>query len=87
MYRFEWPGIALIVAVVIFPLAPPFAMIALLVAALAVLVALVVLAVAVLASPYRLVRNVRRRVAERHVPEPQVAERQGALAAVTRSAP
>lgn len=87
MYRFEWPGIALIAAVVIVPLAPPFAMIALLVAALAVLVALVVLAVAVLASPYLLVRGVRRRAAERHIPEPQVAERQGARPAVTRSVP
>ena len=80
MYRFEWmPGVALVAAVVIFPLAPPFAMIALLVAALAVLVSLVVLAAAVLASPYLLVRSVRRRVAERHLPKPQVA--------VTRSVP
>ena len=76
MYRFDWiPGLSLVAAVLIFPLAPPFAMIALLVAAVVMVVALMGVVAAVLASPYLLVRTVRRHVAERHTAEPQVAER------------
>jgi signal transduction histidine kinase len=83
MYRFEWvPGFGLITAVLIFPLAPAFAMIALLVAALAVLVVLAALAVAVLASPCLLLRSVRRRAAARHLRETEVAQRRVARPAV-----
>jgi hypothetical protein len=77
MYRFEWiPGLTLVAAVLVFPLAPAFAMIALLLAALVAVAALVALAAAVIASPYLLVRSVHRHVAERRVAEPQVAEPQ-----------
>ena len=65
-YGFEWtPGIVLLGSVLILPLAPPFAMIGLVVVALAAVAALVALAGAVLATPYLLVRTVRRRLAER----------------------
>jgi positive regulator of sigma E activity len=76
MYRFEWiPGLSLVAAVLVFPLAPAFAMIALILAALVAVVALVALAAAVIASPYLLVRSVHRHLAERHVAEPRVPER------------
>jgi hypothetical protein len=66
-YGFEWtPGLVVLGMVVLLPLAPPFAMIAVAVLALAALAALVALAGAILASPYLLARTVRRRVAERH---------------------
>jgi hypothetical protein len=52
--------------VVLLPLAPPFAMIAVAVLALATLAALVALAGAILATPYLLVRTLRRRLSERH---------------------
>jgi hypothetical protein len=66
-YGFEWtPGIVLLGAVVVLPLAPSFAMIGLVVVALAAVAALVALAGAVLATPYLLVRSLRRRLAERH---------------------
>jgi hypothetical protein len=66
-YGFEWtPGLVLLGAVVVLPLAPSFAMIGLVVVALAAVAALVALAGAVLAMPYLLVRSVRRRLAERH---------------------
>ena len=66
-YGFEWtPGIFLLGMVVVLPLVPGFAMIALVVVALAAAAALVALAGAVLATPYLLVRTIRRRLAERH---------------------
>jgi len=65
-YGFEWgPGIVLWGLVLILPLAPPFALIAVLVLALAALAAVVALAGALVASPYLLVQVVRRRLAER----------------------
>jgi hypothetical protein len=88
MYRFEWiPAFALIAAVLVFPLAPAFAMIALLLAALVAVVALVALAAAALASPYLLLRRVRRQRSGRHAGGPQVAERQVAWPAAPRSVP
>ena len=66
-YGFEWtPGIFVLGLVVVLPLAPGFAMIALVVVALAAVAALVALAAAVVATPYLLVRTVRRRLAERN---------------------
>ena len=66
-YGIEWtPGIVLLGAVIVFPLVPSFALIALVVVALAAVAALVALAGAVLAMPYLLVRSLRRRLAERH---------------------
>jgi hypothetical protein len=66
-YRFEWtPGLVLLGMVVVLPLAPPFALIAVAVLALAAVAALVALAGVILATPYLLVRTIRRRVAERH---------------------
>jgi hypothetical protein len=66
-YGFEWtPGVVLLGTVVVLLIVPPFALIGLAVVALAAVAALVVLAGAVLATPYLLVRNLRRRLAERH---------------------
>jgi membrane protein implicated in regulation of membrane protease activity len=67
MYRSEWIASPLALGLVLLPLlAPPFAMIGLLVVAVAAVAAVAALAVAVLASPYLLVRAVRRHLAERH---------------------
>jgi hypothetical protein len=66
-YGFDWiPGAVLLGTVLVLLLIPPFALIALVVVALAAVAALVALAGAVLATPYLLVRTVRRRLAERH---------------------
>jgi hypothetical protein len=66
-YAFEWkPGLVLLGTLLVLPLAPPFALIAVVVLALAAVAAVVALAGAVLASPYFVVRHVRRRLAERH---------------------
>ena len=71
-YGFEWtPGIVLLGLVIVLPLVPSFALIGLVVVALAAVAALVALAGAVLATPYLLVRTVRRRLAERHIHQPQ----------------
>jgi hypothetical protein len=65
-YGFEWtPGLVVVGIVIVLPLAPPFALIAVAVFALAALAALVALAGAVLASPFLLVRWLRRHLAER----------------------
>jgi hypothetical protein len=70
-YGFEWtPGLVLVGAVLVLPLAPGFAMIGLVVVALAALAALVALAGAIVAAPYLLVRTLQRRVAERQ-PSPE----------------
>jgi hypothetical protein len=64
-YGFEWtPGLVLVGLVLILPLAPPFALIALAILALAAAAAVVALAGALLASPYFLVRSLRRHLAE-----------------------
>jgi hypothetical protein len=77
-YGIEWlPGTVLLGAVVVLPLAPAFAMIGVVVAALAAVAALVALAGAVLATPYLLVRALRRHLAEQH----QQAERPAPIAA------
>jgi hypothetical protein len=66
-YGFEWtPGIFVLGLVVVLPLAPGFAMIGLVVVALAAVAALVALTGAVLATPYLLVRTVRRRREDRN---------------------
>jgi membrane protein implicated in regulation of membrane protease activity len=58
------PGAAFLGAVLLTLIAPPFALIGLAVVALAALAALIALAGAVLATPYLLVRSLRRRLAE-----------------------
>jgi Flp pilus assembly protein TadB len=66
-YGIEWtPGIVLLGAVVVLPLVPSFALIGVVVVALAAVAALVALAGAVLATPYLLVRSLRRRLEEQH---------------------
>jgi hypothetical protein len=66
-YGIEWmPGIVLLGMVIVLPLVPAFALIGLVVVALVAVAALVALAGAVLATPYLLVRSLRRRLAERH---------------------
>jgi hypothetical protein len=77
-YGIEWtPGIVLLGTVVVLPLVPSFALIGVAVVALAAVAALVALAGAVLASPYLLVRTLRRHLAERH----RSAEGPGPIAA------
>jgi hypothetical protein len=66
-YGFEWVhGVVVLGAVLILLIVPPFALIAVALIAVAAAAALIALAAAVLASPYLLVRTVRRRLAERH---------------------
>ena len=65
-YRFEWFAGPVFLGAVLLPLlVPPFALIAVVIVALAAAAALVAVAGAVLASPYLLVRSLRRHVAER----------------------
>jgi positive regulator of sigma E activity len=71
-YGFEWiPGAGLLGTVLVLLIVPSFALIGLVVVALAAVAALVVLAGAMLAMPYLLVRTLRRRLAERHIRQPQ----------------
>jgi membrane associated rhomboid family serine protease len=66
-YGIEWtPALVLFGMVIILPLAPAFAMIGLLVLAVAAVAAVIALAGAVVATPYLVVRGVRRRLDERH---------------------
>jgi hypothetical protein len=66
-YGIEWtPGIVLLGLVLVLPLVPSFALIGVVVVALAAVAALVALAGAILATPYLVVRGLRRRLAERH---------------------
>ena len=65
-YGFEWmPAVVLVGALVVL-MVPAFALIGLAVVALAAVAALVALGGAIVASPYLLVRTLRRRHAERH---------------------
>ena len=64
-YAIEWAPLPVVLGAVVLPLIVPLAMIALMVVALAALAALIALAGAMLASPYLLVRSVRRRLAQR----------------------
>jgi hypothetical protein len=67
MYAFEWkPGLVLLGMVLVLPLVPSFALIGIVVVAIAAIAALIALAGAVLATPYLLVRSLRRRLVERH---------------------
>jgi hypothetical protein len=66
-YAIDWtPGLVLLWLVLVLPLVPSFALIGVVVVALAAVAALVALAGAILATPYLLVRSLRRRLAERH---------------------
>ena len=68
-YGFEWlPGAAILGGVLALLIVPPFALIALALVAVAALAAVLALAGAILASPFLIVRTVRRRLAERHQP-------------------
>ena len=72
LYGLEWiPGAGLVGAVLVLLIIPPFALIGLAVVAFAAVAAVVALAGAILATPYLLVRTVRRRLAERHIRQPQ----------------
>ena len=71
-YGFDWiPGGVFLGTVLLLLIVPPFALIALVLVAVVAVAALVALAGAVLATPYLLVRTVRRRLAERHIRQPQ----------------
>ena len=65
-YGFEWMPAVLLVGAFVLLLVPAFALIGLAVVALAAVAALVALAGGILATPYLLVRTLRRRLAERH---------------------
>ena len=72
LYGLEWiPGAGVVGAVLVLLIVPSFALIALAVVALAAVAAVVALAGAILATPYLLVRTVRRRLAERQIRQPQ----------------
>jgi positive regulator of sigma E activity len=78
-YGLDWiPGGVFLGTVLLLLIVPPFALIALAVVALVAVAALVALAGALLATPYLVVRTVRRRLAERHIrqsqPQPLAAE-------------
>ena len=82
-YAVEWiPGLVVVGLVLVVLIVPPFALIGLVVVALAAVAALVALAGAVLATPYLLVRALRRRLAER----PQSTEGSAAIAAAIAQA-
>ena len=70
-YAFEWAPVLVFLGALLLLLVPGFALIAVIVVALAAVAALVALAGAILASPYLLVRALRRRLAERHIRQPQ----------------
>ena len=65
-YGFEWTPAVVLVGALVLLIVPAFALIALVVLALAAVAALVALAGAIIATPYLLVRTLRRRLAERH---------------------
>ncbi len=65
-YGFEWIPAVVLVGVFVLLMVPAFALIGLVVVALAAVAALAALAGAILATPYLLVRTLRRRLAERH---------------------
>jgi positive regulator of sigma E activity len=72
LYGLEWiPGVGVVGAVLVLLIVPPFALIALAVVALAVAAALVALVGVILATPYLVVRTIRRRFADRHIRQPQ----------------
>jgi hypothetical protein len=66
LYGLEWiPGAGVVGAVLVLLIVPPFALIGLAVVAFAAVAAVVALVGAILASPYLLVRTLRRHLAER----------------------
>ena len=65
-YAAEWTAVPVALGLLVLLIVPSFALIAVVVLAFAAVAALVALAAAILASPYLLVRTVRRRLAERH---------------------
>jgi membrane protein implicated in regulation of membrane protease activity len=67
-YASEWTAVPVFLGAPLLLLVPGFALIAVIVVALVAIAALVALAAAVLATPYLVVRAVRRRLAERHRP-------------------
>jgi hypothetical protein len=72
-YGIEWlPGAGLLGAVLVLLIVPSFALIAVVIVALAAVAALVALAGAILATPYVLVRTVRRRLAKHQATEASV---------------
>ncbi len=70
-YGFEWMPVVVLGGGLILLIVPAFALIGLVVVALAAVAALVALAGAIVASPYLLARTLRRRLAERHIPQAQ----------------
>jgi hypothetical protein len=78
----EWSAPLVLGALLLPLIVPSFALIALMVVAVAAVAALAVLAGAILATPYLLVRTLRRRLAERH----GSSERSGPIAAAIAQA-
>jgi hypothetical protein len=64
-YASEWTAVPFFLGALLLLLVPGFALIGVIVVALVAIAALVALAAAVLATPYLIVRAVRRRLAER----------------------
>ncbi len=66
-YGIEWTAGPVFLGALLLLLVPGFALIGVLVVALLAVAALVALAGAIIASPFLLVRTLRRRLAERHL--------------------
>ena len=81
-YSFEWTPVLVFLGALLLLLVPGFALIAVILVALAAVAVLVALAGAILASPYLLVRTLRRRVAERHEAAPPRASSHSSLTAL-----
>jgi hypothetical protein len=84
-YGIEWnAGFLLLGAALLLLLVPGFALIAVVVVALAAIAALIALAAAIIASPYLLVRTLRRRHATRqHAAEESLPEARPTAGALT----
>jgi hypothetical protein len=80
-YAIEWSVGPIVLGAVVLPLlVPSFALIGVLVVGLAAVAALVALVGALLATPYLLVRTLRRHLAERHEPTEDSAPIAAAIA-------
>ena len=72
LYGLEWiPGVVVVGGALVLLIVPSLALIGLVVVALAAVAAVVALVAAILATPFLLVRTIRRRLAERHIRQPQ----------------
>ena len=84
-YASEWTAVPVFLGALLLLVVPGFALIAVIVVALAAVAALVALAGAILASPYLIVRALRRRLGERHQPTAVSAANHSSLTALAEA--